>query len=106
MKKDEPHSIVDDEAEGHQTKQLTTTTRPRRKKLIVSIEFENIQQEFDLWDFAYDLRHDQNADFVFETDPDYKNRIQHYQIIGERKVINKFRLWLMKNDFTYKLDKE
>jgi len=107
MSKDEPHRIADDTPAGEATPSYTTVrrNRNRRIRLIVSISFDDSQQEFELWDYVYELRQQGVEHFTFETDPDYKKRTQHYEIIANARIINKFRLWLMKNKIKYKLDK-
>ena len=105
MNDDEPHRVTDDEPAGEQTPSYTAIRRYKRKKLIITISFDDSQREFDLWDYIHDLRLDGASDIEFETTPDYKNRVQSYEITCEIRIINKIRLWLMKNKFKYKLDK-
>jgi len=107
MSKDEPHRIADDSPAGEATPSFCTTrrSRNRRVKMTISISFDESQQEFELWDYVYDLRQKGAEHFTFETSPDYKKRIQHYEIIANTRIINKFRLWLIKNRIKYKLDK-
>ena len=102
---DEPHRVTDDEPAGEPTATYVSVRRYKRKKVIISISFDDSQKEFDLWDHVHDLRLDGVSDIEFETTPDYKNRIQNYEITSDTKTINKVRLWLMKNKFKYKLDK-
>jgi len=102
---DEPHKVTDSEPAGKATSTYTSTIRHKRRKLIISVDFDDSQKEFDLWDYIHDLRLDGATDIEFDTTPDYKNRIQYYEITTDRTTINRIRIWLMKNKFRYKLDK-
>ena len=104
--KDEPHRISDDEPCGEATVHRVVTRRKRRRKLIIPVSFDDTVKEFDLWNYIYDLRDSIEQEIEFLSTPDYKNRIQEYEIVAENKILNKLRLWLMKNNFKYSLDKE
>ena len=101
---DEPHRIEDNEPQGSATKSYSTIkkTKKPRGKIIVQVGFDDNQKEFELWDYLYDVK---TEHFELDADPDYKNRIQYYEIKADHKAMRKLRLWLMKNDFKYKFDK-
>ena len=104
MNDDEPHAVSDDEPAGEQTAEhITVRRRKKRKhKVTVAVGFDENLKEFLLWDYLYDFN---TEHFEMEAVPDYKNRIQYYEITAETLAMNKFRLWLKQNDFKYKLDK-
>ncbi len=104
MNDDEPHAIADDEPAGEATvtRSIVTIRKKKRQKLIVAVDFDDNLKEFQLWDYLYDI---QTEHFEMDAVPDYENRIQYYEIKAERVAIRKFRLWLMRNNFKYKLDK-
>ena len=104
--KDEPHRISDDEPCGEPASQQVVVRRKRRRKLVVPVGFDDTDKEFNLWNYIYDLRDSIEEKIEFESTPDYKNRIQYYEIVAEDKILNKLRLWLMRNNFKYSLDKE
>ncbi len=104
--KDEPHRISDDEPCGEPTAQRVVVKRKRRRKLIISVSFDDTDKEFNLWNYIYDLRDSIEQEIEFQSTPDYKNRIQEYEIVAETKILNKLRAWLMRNGFKYSLDKE
>jgi len=104
MKDEDPHRIEDNEEAGEQTKSTTTVVRTIKSKrtkykLIVAVGFDDNLKEFDLWDHLYDVETDH---FELDAVPDYKNRIQYYEIRADRKALRELRLWLLKNDFKYK----
>ena len=99
---DEPHKIEDNEPTGEATKSVSTVRRSRRRKLIISVSFDDNLKEFKLWEYLYDI---DTIYFQLDATPDYENRIQHYEVTACSKSMNKLRLWLMHNDFKYKLDK-
>jgi hypothetical protein len=105
MNDEEPHAITDEEPSGEATKTYCSIRVAKLRKIIVPVSFDNMQEEFDLWNYIYDLRQDTTAEFEFETTPDYKNRIQYYEITAQIKTINTLRRWLTKNKFNYKFDK-
>jgi hypothetical protein len=104
MKDEEPHAISDNEPAGEQSQSCVKIKRKKKKKqkIIVSVGFDENLKEFELWDYLYDFETDH---FEMEANPDYKQRIQYYEITAQPSSMRKFRLWLMKNNFKYKLDK-
>ena len=101
---DEPHSVTDDEPAGEQSASRVSVRRRKNKKhkIIVEVGFDENLKEFQLWDYLYDFETDH---FEMEALPDYTNRIQFYEITATPKSMVKFKLWLTKNDFKFKLDK-
>lgn len=100
---DEPHAIEDNEPPGEQTQTHSKKIRLSKKQIIiVAIGFDENLKEFELWDYLYDI---ETSYFGIEAVPDYKNRIQYYEITADRTSILKFRLWLKENEFKYKFDK-
>ena len=104
MNDEEPHAVSDDEPAGEQSSSRVRIRRKvtRNHKVVVSIGFDENLKEFQLWDYLYDFNTDH---FEMEAVPDYKNRIQYYEITAESPSIRKFRVWLRQNNFKYKLDK-
>jgi hypothetical protein len=102
MKNDKPHRISDNESIGNQADPSKIEIKKRRiKKIIISIGFDENLKEFKLWDYLYDVK---SETFELEATPDYKNRIQYYEITADSRSIREFRLWLIKNEFKYKID--
>ena len=103
---EEPHAVTDDEPAGEPTQAVVIIRRKKRKVITISVDFDDILREFELWNYIYDLR-DGSADeeFEFETTPDYKQRKQIYEVTSGVRVINKLKQWLIVNNFKYKLDK-
>jgi hypothetical protein len=106
MNDEEPHSVTDDEPRGEATRSYTTVRcrKRKRKKITVSVSFDDMISEFELWNYIYDLRELVHDDIEFESSPDYKNRIQFYEVTAETRIINKLKTWLVQNNFQYKLD--
>jgi hypothetical protein len=104
MNDDEPHAIEDNEPAGQATVTRSTVTvrKKKKQKLVVAVDFDDNLKEFQLWDYLYDVKTEY---FQLDALPDYKNRIQYYEIKADRSALRKLRLWLMKNNFKYKLDK-
>lgn len=105
MNDEEPHAVTDEEPSGEVSKTHVVTKATKKKKIIVTVDFDDFLKEFELWNHIYDLRDTIEESIEFECNPDYKNRIQYYEITAGNKIINKMRLWLMRNNFKYKLDK-
>lgn len=104
MKNEEPHAIPDNEPLGEATVASVTLygKKKRKQKIIVSVGFDENTKEFQLWEYLYDFDTDH---FEMEAIPDYKQRIQYYKITAKPSSMRKLRLWLIKNNFKYKLDK-
>ena len=104
MSDDEPHRVEDNEPIGTAASGVSIVKRriKGKRKIIVVIGFDDNLDEFKLWDYLYDF----NAGvFEMEAIPDFKNRIQYYEIIANANSIIKLRLWLMNNKIKYKIDK-
>ncbi len=105
MNDEEPHAITDNEPAGEPTSTLVTIRRKKRKKIVVAVSFDDVLNEFELWNYIYDLRDTIEEEIEFETTPDYKNKLQYYEITAETRIINKLKFWLKTNNFKFTLDK-
>ena len=106
MNDNEPHRVIDDEPAGEPTKsRVYRRVLSKKKKIVVPVDFDDSIKEFEFWNYIYDLREQTRKKFDFETTPDYKNRIQYYEITASATIISKIELWLTTNEFKYKLDK-
>jgi len=101
---DKPHRIEDCEPEGAPALQISIDKKyiKGKRKIIVAIGFDDNLDEFKLWDYLYDFN---SGFFEMEALPDYKNRIQYYEITAKNSSIMKLRLWLLDNKIKYKIDK-
>ena len=106
MNDEEPHAIADNEPAGKPTQTLITVRRKKKKTITVSVDFDDVYREFELWNYVYDLRDAIDDEIEFETTPDYKNRIQTYEVTSGIRIINKLKYWLVENNFKYSLDKK
>jgi len=97
-----PHAVQDNEPEGEASEAQVIVTTGRRRRLTVSIDFDDTMKEFELWNYIYDTV---LGKFDLDAIPDYENRIQHYEITSDTLSLRKLRLWLKENGYNYKINK-
>ena len=105
MKDEEPHAVSDNEPNGEQSDTFVYIKQVKTRKIVVTVAFDDFTKEINLWNHIFDLKEKDGELIDFDSKPDYLKKIQCYEIISEKRVINRLRLWLMKNKFDYKLDK-
>ena len=102
MNDEEPHRVEDNDPCGEQAEISVRIRRLKTLKVIVSVGFDEHLKEFQIWDYLYDVDTER---FELEAAPDYKNRIQYYEVTADAKPMREFMTWMLKNEIKFKLDK-